>query len=118
MALTSIDRDRERARERGTIHQGCGPRVWITEACNLVRGTSWEMRSLVELTRLAEQMGDRVFARNIYEYQMERRASKEYEWRLRGQTRSKRLTRKSRDQAMRDLGLVKVRGALGGTYWE
>lgn len=26
--------------------------------------------------------------------------------------------RQSRDQAMRDLGLVKVRGALGGTYWE
>lgn len=26
--------------------------------------------------------------------------------------------RRSRDQAMRDLGMVKVRGALGGTYWE
>lgn len=26
--------------------------------------------------------------------------------------------RRDRDQAMRDLGLVKVRGALGGTYWE
>jgi hypothetical protein len=26
--------------------------------------------------------------------------------------------RKDRDQAMRDLGLIKVRGALGGTYWE
>lgn len=26
--------------------------------------------------------------------------------------------RKVRDQVMRDLGLVKVRGALGGTYWE
>ena len=26
--------------------------------------------------------------------------------------------RKARDQAMRDLGLVKVRGALGGAYWE
>jgi len=26
--------------------------------------------------------------------------------------------RKARDSAMRDLGLVKVRGALGGTYWE
>lgn len=25
---------------------------------------------------------------------------------------------KERDQVMRDLGLVKVRGALGGTYWE
>lgn len=28
------------------------------------------------------------------------------------------LNRKARDQAMRDLGLVKVRGALGGTYYE
>jgi hypothetical protein len=27
-------------------------------------------------------------------------------------------TRRERDQAMRDLGLRKVRGALGGTYWE
>jgi hypothetical protein len=26
--------------------------------------------------------------------------------------------RKARDQAMRDLGMTKVRGALGGTYWE
>ena len=26
--------------------------------------------------------------------------------------------RKARDAAMRSLGLVKVRGALGGTYWE
>jgi len=26
--------------------------------------------------------------------------------------------RRARDQAMRDLGLVKVHGALGGTYWE
>lgn len=26
--------------------------------------------------------------------------------------------RRLRDQTMRDMGLVKVRGALGGTYWE
>jgi hypothetical protein len=26
--------------------------------------------------------------------------------------------RQSREQAMKDLGLTKVRGALGGTYWE
>ena len=26
--------------------------------------------------------------------------------------------RKARDHAMRSLGMVKVRGALGGTYWE
>lgn len=26
--------------------------------------------------------------------------------------------RRVRDQAQRDLGMVKVRGALGGTYWE
>jgi hypothetical protein len=29
-----------------------------------------------------------------------------------------RANRKARDQVMRDCGLVKVRGALGGTYWE
>ena len=29
-----------------------------------------------------------------------------------------RANRKARDAAMRSLGLVKVRGALGGTYWE
>ena len=28
------------------------------------------------------------------------------------------LSRKQRDDVMRSLGLVKVRGALGGTYWE
>lgn len=27
-------------------------------------------------------------------------------------------TRRENDQAMRDLGLKKVRGAQGGTYWE
>ena len=26
--------------------------------------------------------------------------------------------RRERDQVMRDMGLVKVRGNLGGTYWE
>lgn len=30
----------------------------------------------------------------------------------------KNKARRERDQAMRDMGLVKVRGALGGTYWE
>ena len=29
-----------------------------------------------------------------------------------------RQRRKERDQVMRDRGLVKVKGALGGTYWE
>lgn len=29
-----------------------------------------------------------------------------------------REARKSKDDAMRSLGLVKVKGALGGTYWE
>ena len=32
--------------------------------------------------------------------------------------RATKLTKKEREQAMRDLGLTKVRGALGGTYWE
>lgn len=26
--------------------------------------------------------------------------------------------KREREQAMRDLGLVKVRGAMGGVYWE
>ena len=30
----------------------------------------------------------------------------------------RKATRKKRDQAMRDLGMTKVRGNLGGTYWE
>lgn len=29
-----------------------------------------------------------------------------------------RIARRERDQAMRDMGMVKVRGALGGTYYE
>ena len=33
-------------------------------------------------------------------------------------SRKARQSRKMRDEAMRSLGLVKVRGALGGTYWE
>lgn len=32
--------------------------------------------------------------------------------------RAARLNRQSRDEAYRACGLVKVRGALGGTYWE
>jgi hypothetical protein len=32
--------------------------------------------------------------------------------------RKRSMARRNRDQAMRDLGLVKVKGALGGTYWE
>lgn len=30
----------------------------------------------------------------------------------------KNLRRRERDQAMRDLGLKRVKGSLGGTYWE
>jgi uncharacterized Zn finger protein (UPF0148 family) len=29
-----------------------------------------------------------------------------------------KLRRQEREQMMRDCGLVKVKGALGGTYWE
>jgi hypothetical protein len=36
----------------------------------------------------------------------------------RAKTRLANTRRKERDQVMRDLGLVKVRGALGGVYWE
>jgi len=32
--------------------------------------------------------------------------------------RKRRERRRDREQALKDLGLVKVRGALGGTYWE
>lgn len=36
-----------------------------------------------------------------------------------GQRRkSARSDRRSRESALRSCGLVKVRGALGGTYWE
>lgn len=30
----------------------------------------------------------------------------------------RRAARKAKDEVMRSLGLVKVKGALGGTYWE
>jgi uncharacterized Zn finger protein (UPF0148 family) len=29
-----------------------------------------------------------------------------------------RALKRSREQAMRDMGLVKVRGTMGGVYWE
>lgn len=32
--------------------------------------------------------------------------------------RKTKRQRSSRDSIMRDLGLTKVRGAMGGTYWE
>jgi hypothetical protein len=35
---------------------------------------------------------------------------------VKAQRRNK--ARRDRDQAMRDLGLKRVRGALGGVYWE
>jgi hypothetical protein len=30
----------------------------------------------------------------------------------------RRINRRARESALRSCGLVKVRGALGGTYWE
>ena len=30
----------------------------------------------------------------------------------------RKMQRKAREDALRSLGLTKVRGALGGTYWE
>lgn len=35
-----------------------------------------------------------------------------------GKYRPAKLRRKERESILSDLGLVKVRGALGGTYWE
>lgn len=35
-----------------------------------------------------------------------------------GKYRKSKLSRKVRESILSDLGLVKVRGALGGTYWE
>lgn len=35
-----------------------------------------------------------------------------------GKYKKFKLTRKVRESLLRDLGLTKVRGALGGTYWE
>jgi len=37
---------------------------------------------------------------------------------LRKKNRQKRTNARMRAQVMRDMGLVKVRGALGGVYWE
>ena len=37
---------------------------------------------------------------------------------IRRKNRMRAKARQSRDNVMRDLGLVKVRGTLGGTYWE
>lgn len=34
------------------------------------------------------------------------------------QRERRKAKRRAREQAMRDCGLVKVRGALGGIYWE
>lgn len=34
------------------------------------------------------------------------------------QAHAAKLRRQARDSAMRDCGLVKVRGAMGGAYWE
>lgn len=31
---------------------------------------------------------------------------------------ARRKARRDRDDALRSLGLVKVKGAMGGTYWE
>ena len=35
-----------------------------------------------------------------------------------GKARRKNTVRKEKNQALKDLGLTKVKGALGGVYWE
>lgn len=35
-----------------------------------------------------------------------------------GRFKHARLRKSERESILRDLGLIKVRGALGGTYWE
>jgi len=37
---------------------------------------------------------------------------------VRGRIRAAERERAERERVLRDMGLVKVRGALGGTYWE
>ncbi len=37
---------------------------------------------------------------------------------IKHERRQARWNRAEREHVLRDLGLVKVRGALGGTYWE
>lgn len=38
--------------------------------------------------------------------------------RKKGQFKKTKLSRKVRESILSDLGLVKVKGAMGGTYWE
>jgi len=38
--------------------------------------------------------------------------------RIRAKREKANARRRARNQALRDLGLVRVRGALGGVYWE
>ena len=46
------------------------------------------------------------------------RYSTESEAKARARQLRANMNRKAKNQAMRDLGLYKVRGVLGGTYWE
>ena len=41
-----------------------------------------------------------------------------YEATQKAKKEQRNKNRRERDQALRDLGLKKVRGALGGVYWE
>lgn len=45
------------------------------------------------------------------------RAERKRQRQRRERNRRARINRKVRESALRDCGLVKVRGALGGTYW-
>lgn len=63
--------------------------------------------------KVCEKCGDEIYTRDG-----DNRCPSCDEARSKAKRESARLRRRERDNAMRSLGLVKVRGAMGGTYWE
>jgi len=51
-------------------------------------------------------------------YELSRKMEYEKEKKELVQKYERNLRRRMNDQAMRDMGLTKVKGALGGVYWE
>lgn len=54
----------------------------------------------------------------VVESDMGRWATKEQAEKELANRKKRNLARKERDEVMKSCGLVKVRGAEGGTYWE
>ena len=84
---------------------------------------NYRTKTVAELLYIVKDAGEAAKAMRGHDYQAECKYLDQVndastELHRRRQAQLKKVRKAEKEKALRDLGLTKVKGALGGTYWE